>query len=120
MKLTVVFAFACLAVLQTGFAQAEEKFRPLKGREITARFSGKELSDEIHYVKNFERGGVYRANFMGRKTTGAWRVEKNELCIAREKEERRCYEIWVSAKDVQLRQPGLDVFETGILRKPSK
>ena len=45
---------------------------------------------------------------MGRKRTGKWPVDKDQLCIEFEKEPLpECYEVWLSGKEVELRREGL-------------
>jgi hypothetical protein len=44
---------------------------------------------------------------MGRKRTGKWRIEKDQLCIEFEKEAAKCYEVWMAGKNVELRREGL-------------
>jgi hypothetical protein len=56
---------------------------------------------------------------MGKAGTGSWKVEKDELCLDRPPDEPRCYEVWASGRNVQLRyEPTLP--EEGILQKPQK
>jgi hypothetical protein len=98
-------------------ALAAEPFRQLKGREIASRFPGMELTDEVHWAYVFENGGHLRSNSMGTAGTGTWKVDKDELCLDRPPDEPRCYEVWVSGQNVQLRyEPALP--EEGILQKP--
>jgi len=45
---------------------------------------------------------------MGRKRAGRWRVEKDQLCIELEGDPiPKCYDVWVSRKEVELRSEGL-------------
>jgi hypothetical protein len=100
-------------------ALAAEPFRHLKGREIASRFTGMELTDEVHWAYVFERGGRLNIFSMGRPGTGAWKVEKDELCLDRSPDEARCYEVWVSGQNVQLRREP-EIPDEGILQKPQK
>ena len=70
----------------------------------------------------FAKHGTYVTFSLGSKSQGNWRVEKNQLCIDRSKssKDNRCYEVWISGKNVQLRQPGIDIHDEGILQKPVK
>ena len=88
--ISVVFG---LAVVQPAFAA--EAFKRLKTAQITAKFAGMELTDEIHWAKQFAKDGTYVSFSMGVKRNGKWRVEKDELCIDR-----------------------IEVFDEGILQKP--
>jgi hypothetical protein len=113
----LVALVACL-IFATA-APAAEPFRQLKGREIASRFTGMELTDEVHWAYVFEKGGRLNIFSMGRPGTGSWKVNKNELCLDRPPDEPRCYEAWISGQDVQLRRES-DVPEEGILQKPQK
>ncbi|MBA3520275.1 MAG: hypothetical protein H0T75_22150 [Rhizobiales bacterium] len=100
-------------------AGAAETFRQLKGSEIAARFKGMEFTDdEVHWAYVFDRSGRLSSFSMGKKGTGAWRVEKDKLCLDRGSEQG-CYEVWTSSRNAQLRQPGSDIFEEGILQTPA-
>ena len=101
-------------------ARAAEPFRQLNGREIRTRLAGMEFSDEVHWAHVFGWDGRIRSVSMGRKSTGTWRIEGDELCLEREREERRCYRVWASGRTVQLREPGTDVYEEGTVQKPQQ
>jgi hypothetical protein len=109
-----------LALSFTTTALAAEPFRQLKGREIRARLTGMEFSDDVHWAHVFDRDGRIRSVSMGRKSVGTWRVEGDELCLEREREERRCYRVWASGRTIQLREPGTDVYEEGTVQKPQQ
>jgi hypothetical protein len=110
---------AATGLLLATAALAAESFRHLKGREIASRFTGMELTDEIHWALIFEKGGRLKSFSMGKASTGTWKVESNELCLDRPPDERRCYEVWATGRNVQLRyEPALP--EEAILQKPQK
>ena len=115
---TIAAALAIsLAALQA--AGAAEPFRQLKGKDIKARFAGMEFTDDVHWADDFSRDGRIASFSMGKKSASRWRVEKDQLCIAREREEERCYQVSVSGNSVQLREPGVEVFLDGVLQKPA-
>ena len=117
-RLTALIASIALIGIGTN-AIAADAFRQLKGREIASRFTGMELTDEVHWAYVFERGGRLNIFSMGRPGTGSWKVEKDELCLDRPPDEARCHEAWVSGKNVQLRrEPAIP--DEGILQKPQK
>ena len=115
-------ALALIASLCGGQTLAAETFRQTRGRDISARFAGMEMTDEVHWARVFAKDGTYVSFSLGIKSQGKWRVEKNQLCIGRSKssEDNRCYEVWMSGQNVQLRQPGIDIHDEGILQKPVK
>ena len=101
MTLIAIVAFA------TG-AAAEEKFQKLAGGQIRAKFAGMELTDNVHWRDLYQRNGTVMSTSMGRKRTGKWRVEKDQLCIEFEKEPiPKCYDVWLSGRQVELRREGL-------------
>ena len=49
-----------------------------------------------------------------------WRVEGDHLCMLPDPYPERCYEVWMAGNRAQLREPGIDNYEEGILQKPQK
>lgn len=111
-----VIALGALAAT-AGATFAADTFRKLSGREITARFSGMELTDDVHWAKVFSTGGRLSSYSMGKATDGTWRVQPDQICW-NENKRSRCYQVWMSGNKVQLRQPGIDIYDEGVLRKP--
>jgi hypothetical protein len=103
-----VIGLALLAVAISGSsAGTEEKFQILTAGEIRAKLAGMELTDNVHWRDVYQRNGTVMSTSMGRKRTGKWRVEQNQLCIEFEKEPvPKCYDVWVSGRDVELRREG--------------
>ena len=78
-----------------------------------------ELTDEVHWRELYERSGTVTSTSMGRKRTGKWRVEKDQLCIEFEKEPPvNCYEVWMAGKKVELRRQGLLPLQ-GVVEQPT-
>src|SRR5262245_7160270 len=104
-----VKALAGLAVAALGAsATAKEKFQKLTGGQIRAKLAGVELTDNVHWRDLYQRNGTVMSTSMGRKRTGKWRVENDQLCIEFEKEPiPQCYDVWLSGKQVELRHEGL-------------
>src|ERR1700681_1755345 len=105
MKQRIIIALVLVGVVAVGpSALAEEKFQKLTGSQIQAKFTGMELTDEVHWDDLYQQNGVLVTNEMGHKTTGKWRIQKDQLCLDRGKElGSGCYEVWVSGKNVQLK-----------------
>ncbi len=59
-------------------------------------FTGKVVTDEVHYTDRFERGGKYEGVFMNKRHSGTWEVKDNQLCIARTSEPPDCDTLWRS------------------------
>jgi len=99
-------------------AAAEEKFQKLTGAQIRAKIGGMEVSDDVHWRDFYERSGKLTSSSMGRKRTGKWRVEKDQLCVEFEKETMNCYEVLTSGKKVKLQREGILPLE-GVIAPPT-
>jgi len=97
---------------------AEEKFQKLTGAQIRAKIAGMEVSDDVHWRDFYERSGKLTSSSMGRKRTGKWRVEKDQLCVEFEKETMNCYEVLTSGKKVKLQREGILPLE-GVIAPPT-
>jgi len=111
-------AFLAVATLAAE-AAAEEKFQKLKGGQIRAKLAGVELTDNVHWRDLYQRNGTVTSTSMGRRRTGKWRIEKDQLCIELENEPvPKCYDVWLSDKQVDLRREGLLPLQ-GTIEPPS-
>jgi hypothetical protein len=100
-------------------AGAEEKLQKLTGAQIRGKITGMELTDEIHWRELYARNGSVTGSSMGRKRTGKWRVEKDQLCVEYDKEPpAKCYDVWSSGKKVELRGEGLLPLD-GVIEAPT-
>jgi hypothetical protein len=109
---------AATVLLVWNAVAAEEKFRKLKGAQIRAKFSGMELTDEVHWYDFYDRSGTILSSSMGRKRQGKWWIEKDQLCIDVDKESSvRCYDVLASGNNVQLRGEGFIPLDA-VLRLP--
>src|SRR5262245_50562049 len=105
--LTTALALLSYGLLAASTA-AEEKFQKLTGGQIRTKLAGMELTDNVHWRDLYQRNGAVMSTSMGRKRTGKWRVEKDQLCIDFEKEPiPNCYDVWLSGNQVELRREGL-------------
>ncbi len=100
-------------------SEAAEKFQKLTGTQIRARFTGMEMTDNVHFADVFAANGGLRTYSMGRKQDGKWRVEKDELCVDRGKDDGGCYQVWISGNNVEFRRAGLPAAFEGILQHPA-
>ena len=115
---TAVTAATVVAALASG-AAAEEKLQKLSAGQIRAKMAGMELTDGVHWRELYGRGGTVTSDSMGRKRTGKWSVEKDQLCIEFDKDPpAKCYEVWMSGKTVELRREGLMPLQ-GVIEQPS-
>ena len=91
------------------------------GSQIRERFSGMEMTDEVHWRDYYERDGSFRSRGMGRTRFGRWSVQENELCVDLVPgTDSGCFEVWLSAKKVELRPTGLGLRLEGVLQKPTE
>src|SRR3954470_16166528 len=77
-----------------------ETFRRLSGAQIKARFAGMDVSDGVHWRDSYARDGGVTSQSMGKRRSGTWRVENNQLCIDLGAESGGCYEVWLAGAKV--------------------
>jgi hypothetical protein len=108
-----ITGLALLAVAALGStAVTEEKFQKLTGGQIRAKLAGTELTDNVHWRDRYQRNGTVMSTSMGRKRTGKWQIENDQLCIEFEKEPiPQCYDVWLFGNQVELRREGLSPLE---------
>jgi hypothetical protein len=113
---TIVF-FAAAVFGAT--ANAEGTLQKLNGAQIRSKIVGMEFTDQVHWRFAYERGGTLAGMSMGRKRTGKWRIEKNQLCVEYDKEPPlKCYDVWASGKNVELKGDGVLPLE-GVVEPPA-
>src|SRR5262245_16782468 len=101
-------------------AEAEQKLQKLTGAQIQAKFAGMELTDEAHWGEVLERNGTLTITSMGHKSIGKWRIQKDQLCFETGNEPGGgCYEVWISGKNVELRNQASSVPVEAVLQKPA-
>jgi uncharacterized protein len=119
LALLLVSGAALVVPLRPNGAAAEEKFQKLNGGQIRAKLAGMELTDGVHWRDLYERNGTASSMSMGSRRTGKWRIDKDQFCIAFEKEPiPKCYDVWLSGRQVELRREGLLPLQ-GMLEPPS-
>ena len=102
-------------------AAAQQKFQKLTGAQIQAKFPRMELTDEAHWGEVFEQNGTLTITSMGHKSAGKWRIQKDQLCLDTGKEPGGgCYEVWISGKNVELRNQASTVPLEAVLQKPAQ
>jgi hypothetical protein len=98
---------------------AAENSRKLSGNQIRERFTGKQLTDEVHFRDVYDRDGTLRSYAMGTKKVGKWAVENDELCLHFEEPDDGCYEVSLSAGRIEMKPSGLGLSIEGILQTPT-
>lgn len=103
-----------LVTLDAGFVAAEN-VRTLTGAQVRAAFTGKQLTDEVHYRFVYDSDGTLRTYSMGAKQVGKWRIQKDEICLYIKDMEDGCYRVTQSGKRFELKPTGLGGPVDGIL-----
>lgn len=88
----------------------------LTGTQIRASFTGKQLTDEVHYRFVFDRDGALQSYAMGVKKNGKWRVDKDELCLDLGERDDGCYRVTLRDERIELTPTGLGGVLDGILQ----
>src|SRR6266480_6066948 len=119
-KYSIAAIAAIVGILTFGPpVDAAEKFQKLSGPQIRTRLVGMEITDEAHWADVFAANGALTSYSMGRKNSGKWHVQKDELCIDRGKDDGGCYRVWLSGKKIEFRREGSSLPLEGVLRKQS-
>jgi hypothetical protein len=96
-----------------------ENSRKLSGSQIRERFTGKQLTDEVHFRDVYDRDGTLRSYSMGTKRVGKWAVEKDELCQYFREPDDGCYGVSLSGDRIEMKPSGLGLTIDGILQAPT-
>lgn len=83
-----------------------ESVRALSGAKIRAAFTGKQLTDEVHYRFVYDGDGTLRTYSMGVKQVGKWRIQKDEICLYIKDMGDDCYRVTQSGKRFELKPTG--------------
>ena len=118
-RICAVLHFAGLGFGLSTAPRAADAFHALKGSEIKAKVAGMELTDGVHWSYVFGRGGRTTSFSLGKAGAGAWRIQKDELCLTGGPAVPGCYQVWMSGQSVELRREG-SIPEEGTLQKPEK
>jgi hypothetical protein len=100
-------------------AVAAEHSQKLFGSQIRAKFTGMQLTDEVHWRYVYDRDGALRSYSMGTKKVGKWAVEKDELCLYLKEPDDGCYEVSLSGKSIEMKPSGLGLSLEGVLQTPA-
>jgi hypothetical protein len=119
-KLMIIFTAATVGSVSFGIsAVAAENSQNLSGSQIRAKFTGMQLTDEVHWRYVYDRDGTLRSYSMGTKKVGKWAVEKDELCIYLKEPDDGCYEVSLSDKRIEMKPSGLGLSLGGVLQTPA-
>jgi hypothetical protein len=120
MKMFVILAAITAASISVEVdAAAADNVQKLSGKQIRAKFSGMQLTDEVHYRDVYERDGTLRSYAMGTEKTGRWAVEKDQLCLYFKEPDDGCYDVSRAGDRIEMKPSGLGLSIEGILQIPT-
>lgn len=118
-KLATILAVVVLGSNSFETDAAAEKLQRLSGAQIRAKFTGMQLTDEVHWRYVYDRDGRLRSYSMGTKKVGKWTIEKDELCLNLGERDDGCYEISLSGGRVEIKPSGRGLSLEGVLQTPA-
>ena len=119
-KLLKTIAAATVASISVEVsAAAAENSQRLSGSQIRTKFTGMQLTDEVHWRYVYDRDGTLRSFSMGIKKVGKWKVEKDQLCLYLNEPEDGCYEVSLSGKRIEMKPSALGLILEGVLQTPA-
>jgi hypothetical protein len=117
MKLIAVAAVTSISIEVS--ALAADNSQRLSGAQIRAKFTGMQLTDEVHWRYVYDRDGRLRSYSMGTKKIGKWAVETDELCLYLGETDDGCFEVSLSGKRIEMKPSGLGLSLEGVLQTPA-
>jgi hypothetical protein len=120
-KLMKIIAAATMASISIEVsALAAENVKKLSGSDIRAKFTGMQLTDEVHWRYVYDRDGRLRSYSMGTKKIGKWAIEKDELCLYLNEPDDGCYEVSLSGERIEMKPSGVGLTLEGVLQTPAE
>jgi hypothetical protein len=116
---TIVAAITAASLSVEVDAAAADNVQKLSGKQIRAKFSGMQLTDEVHYRDVYERDGTLRSYAMRTEKTGRWAVEKDQLCLYFKEPDDGCYDVSRAGDRIEMKPAGLGLSIEGILQIPT-
>jgi len=108
-----------LLTLWSGSALAEdprkEDLRTLSGPQIRARFSDRQLTDEVDWREVYQSDGLFRSYSMGKVRTGKWFVHSDDLCLDLPELDGGCFEVTSSGSWIVMTPRGTGLTTVGVL-----
>ena len=98
-----------------GVADAAAASKKLTGAAIRHAISGHELTDGVHWSWKFKPGGRLLSEENGRRTTGRWPIQLDELCIDAGFGDR-CHTVTRQGRSFQLWHEGVVAVEAELDR----
>src|SRR5260370_7584603 len=89
------------------------------GVKSAQKFSGMQLTDEVHWRYVYDRDGTLRSYSMGTKKVGKWTIEKDELCLYFKEPDDGCYEVSRAGDHLEIKPSRFGLTIQGILQPPT-
>ena len=119
-KLLMIIAAVTMASVSVEVsALAAENVKKLSRSDIRAKFTGMQLTDEVHWRYVYDRDGRLRSYSMGTKKVGKWAIEKDELCLYLGETDDGCYEVSLSGERIEMKPSGVGLTLEGVLQTPA-
>ena len=119
-ELVSILVAATLGSISVGAGTiAAENSRKLSRSQIRAKFTGMELTDEVHFRDVYDRDGTLRSYSDGKKRVGKWTIEKDELCVYFGETDDGCYEVSRAGERIEMTPSGLGLSIEGVLQPPA-
>jgi hypothetical protein len=104
-----------LFTVLSGRASSED-LRKLSGTQIRARFSDRQLTDEVHWRDVYQRDGTFRSYSMGKLRTGKWFIRADDLCLDLPEPDGGCFEVTSSGSQIVMTPKGAGLTLEGVLQ----
>lgn len=110
------------AIIAAGALAAQPAFKRLDAKQIRAIVIGKAVTDDSHWSDHLLADGTLKAWDLGELKPGAWKIERDELCLTRfgKGGDTQCFEIWVAGDAVQYRRDGYVVADAHLRAIPKR
>ncbi len=118
-ELRIIAAATVASIAVEISALGAEDSLKLSGTQIRAKFTGMQLTDEVHWRYVYGRDGTLKSYSMGTKKVGKWAVEKDELCLYLGETDDGCYEVSLSGKRIEMKPSGVGLSLEGVLQTPA-
>src|SRR5260221_10207351 len=112
-------ALGC-ALFATSDTFAVEQFKKISGLQIRNKFSGMEMTDEVHWRDAYQRDGSFKSRSMGGMRIGKWQVQKDELLLdVGPGADSGWYEGWIFGRGLEVRSARVGLPVQGVLPEPN-
>jgi hypothetical protein len=118
-NLVTILAAATLGSVSCEISVVAAESQTLSGSQIRAKFTGMQLTDEVHYRFVYDRDGTLRSFSMGTNKVGKWAVKNDELCLYLNEPDDGCYEVSREGERFEMKPSGFGLSLDGVLQTPT-